>query len=187
MMILTYQDKQPQLKYRRELRAQDILKVFSLDVCHLAIWKIKHLFREQLQDCHVVLAEALVRLAGSDDVRDERRPVFRPFSFQNENKEHVQLAEANLLSLGTVAFGRGLDDEANDVILNSFALLPWKGFPSRFDDRFQDCKCIESCFLIVWKLENGVNPCPSLWILHQSCEHISCQSLLWIKEKSINN
>lgn len=57
--------------------------MLSFYLSDLATGKIKHLFTEQFQDHHVVLAEALTGPAGSHDIADERRPVLRPLLFQD--------------------------------------------------------------------------------------------------------
>ena len=57
--------------------------MLGLRLRHLSAGEVEDFFTQQCKDDHVVLAEALVRLARADDVRDEGFPVFRPLSFQN--------------------------------------------------------------------------------------------------------
>ena len=93
MIIHIYQDKLPQLKHRKELGAQEILKVFSLDLCHVAGREIQHLFRQKLQDVHAIFTDVLVSYARSYDLRDEDRPVLWPFSSQKKNQGYVQFLQ----------------------------------------------------------------------------------------------
>ena len=66
---------------------------------HLSAGEVKDFFAEQLEDDHVVLAEALVRLARSNDVRNERLPIFGPLSLQD-------LEETELFELLTTDKGK---------------------------------------------------------------------------------
>lgn len=61
--------------------------MLSFDLSNLATGKIKHLFTQQFQDDHVVLAEALTGPAGSHNIADERWPVLRPLLFQDLQRE----------------------------------------------------------------------------------------------------
>lgn len=78
-----YHDKLAKLENLRELGAHGILEMLGLDLCHVPRREIKHFFGEKLQDGHVVLTKTFVRLASTDNVWNERWPVFWPFSFQN--------------------------------------------------------------------------------------------------------
>ena len=53
-----------------------------------------------------------------------------PFLLQYGNKDEVELVEESLLSLERL-FGRGaLDDEVDDEVADSLALLSWEDLPS---------------------------------------------------------
>ena len=60
-----------------------ILQVLGLDLGHLPAGEVKHLLAEQLEDDHVVLAEALAGAAGPHDVADEGGPVLGPLLLQD--------------------------------------------------------------------------------------------------------
>lgn len=64
-----------------------VLEVFGLHLRHLAAGEVKHLLAEQLEDDHVVLAEALAGPTGTHDVADEGGPVFGPFLLQDLRAE----------------------------------------------------------------------------------------------------
>ena len=52
--------------------------MFCFGLCHLTRAEVKDLLAEQLQDDHVVLAQRLVGLGRTNDVRDETLPVLWP-------------------------------------------------------------------------------------------------------------
>lgn len=80
--MLTYHDELAELEYLRELGAHGVLEVLGLGLGHLAAGEVEDLLAEQLQDGHVVLTQALVGFARTNDVRDERLPVLGPLSLQ---------------------------------------------------------------------------------------------------------
>ena len=82
-VLRVFHDELAQLKDLRELRAHGVLEVLRLCLRHLPRGKVEHLFAQQLEDDHVVLAEALVGLARADDVRDEGLPVLGPLALQD--------------------------------------------------------------------------------------------------------
>ena len=82
--------------YLRKLRTHRVLEVFGFRLGHLARAEVEDLFAEQLEDDHVVLAEALVGLAGADDIGDERLPVFGPFTFQDLRGKRPLLPPAKI-------------------------------------------------------------------------------------------
>jgi len=57
--------------------------VLGLDLGHLSTGEVKDLFAEQLEDDHVVLAEALAGAARAHDVADEGGPVLGPLLLQD--------------------------------------------------------------------------------------------------------
>lgn len=57
--------------------------MLGFDLGHLSAREIEHLLAEQLQDDHVVLAEALAGAARPHDVADKRGPVLGPLLLQN--------------------------------------------------------------------------------------------------------
>ena len=64
------------------MTSSPVLEMLGLDLGHLPAGEVKHLLAEQLEDDHVVLAEALAGAAGPHDVADEGGPVFGPLLFQ---------------------------------------------------------------------------------------------------------
>lgn len=60
--------------------------MFGLDLSHLATGEVKHFLAEQLEDCHVVLTEALAGPTGPHYITDEGGPVFGPLLFQDLQK-----------------------------------------------------------------------------------------------------
>ena len=72
-----------QLEYIRELGAHRIFEVLGLCLGHLSGREVEDLLAQELKDDHVVLAEALVGLARTDDVWNEGLPVLGPFALQN--------------------------------------------------------------------------------------------------------
>lgn len=61
--------------------------MLSFYLSNLATGKVKHLLTEQLEDDHVVLAQALAGPAGPHDVTDERGPVLGPLLLQDLPRE----------------------------------------------------------------------------------------------------
>ena len=43
---------------------------------------------------------------------------------------------------------------------------------------FQYLECIVLGLLILWKFEDGVNPCPGIWVFLQWCQHLLSHTLL---------
>ena len=68
-------------------------------------------------------------MAGGDDFVDERRPVVRPFLFEDRDKDEIQLVEQNALISQALFSIRCLDDEFNDEVANTylFQCRPSKG------------------------------------------------------------
>lgn len=64
--------------------------MLSFYLSNLATGKIKHLLTEQLEDDHVVLAQALAGPAGPHDVTDERGPVLGPLLLQDLPRSQPQ-------------------------------------------------------------------------------------------------
>lgn len=60
-----------------------VLQMLSFDLGHLSTGEIKHLLTEQLQDDHVVLAEALTGAARAHNITDKCGPVFGPLLLQD--------------------------------------------------------------------------------------------------------
>ena len=129
MIIHIYQDMLAEVKNERELGAHGIFKGFRLVLCPVARRKFKDLFREQLEYGHGVETEGLVVATGVDDVGRESSPVLGPFSSQNLDQHDIDLTH---VQVGRIVLG-SFADEAHDVFLDRFAVLPWKCFPSRFD------------------------------------------------------
>lgn len=67
-----------------------VFQVLGFDLSHLSTGEVEHLLAEQLQDDHVVLAEALACAACSHNVADERWPVLRPLLLQDLGRKSVK-------------------------------------------------------------------------------------------------
>lgn len=72
------------------LKVLPVLQVFGLHLCHLTTREVKHLLAEELQNDHVVLAQAFTGAARSNNVTDKCGPVFRPLLLQNLNTHTLQ-------------------------------------------------------------------------------------------------
>lgn len=67
----------------RELPTHLVFEVLGLGLSHLLRRVVKDLFRQELEDRHVVFAERDISLAVLDDLGDKGRPVVRPFLFED--------------------------------------------------------------------------------------------------------
>lgn len=75
------------------LKFSPVLQVFGLHLCHLSTREVKHLLAEELQNDHVVLAQAFAGAARSNNITDKCGPVFRPLLLQNLNTHTLQNLE----------------------------------------------------------------------------------------------
>ncbi len=90
-------------------------------------------------------------MAGGDDFVDKCGPVVRPFLLENGDEDKVKLVDEGSLGFKRFFGARGLDDEADNEVANSwtsqladsFSLLKWaltlalllrKNFPPGHDD-----------------------------------------------------
>jgi len=69
--------------------------MFGFYLCHLATGEVKHLFTEEFQNDHVVLAKALTGAASTNNVTDKCGPVFWPFLLQDLNTNTSRNMKAN--------------------------------------------------------------------------------------------
>ena len=69
------------LEHFAELRAHGVFQVFRLGLGHLAAREVEDLLAQEFEDDHVVLAERLVCLGRTHNVRDEALPILWPFTF----------------------------------------------------------------------------------------------------------
>ena len=73
------------------------------------------------------------------------------------NQDHVKLVKVGFFFLQDFWIGACLDDQAHDVLLDSFALVPWQDLPSGLDHALKDLESVIFGLLIVGKLQNCVH------------------------------
>lgn len=100
-----------------------VFEVLGLHLGHLAAGEVKHLLAEQLEDDHVVLAEALAGPAGTHDVTDEGGPVLGPFLLQDLQQTSVTLLSFQLKK-PNAAFSHLYEDHVEFGDINT--LLLWR-------------------------------------------------------------
>jgi hypothetical protein len=77
--------------------------------------------------------------------------------FSHLHQDHVKLVEVCFLLLQDFRVWASLDDQPNDVLLDSLALVSRQDLPSGLDHALKDLESVILGLLVVGKLENGVN------------------------------
>ena len=73
--------------------------MLGFDLGHLSAGEVEHLLAQQLQDDHVVLAQALAGAAGAHYVTDEGGPMLRPLLLKDlhvRTHTHTEKIHSNL-------------------------------------------------------------------------------------------